>query len=750
MQRLPARKLATQVAGCASLLAAFAAAAQVPAARVPAPQEPATIDAQSIEGISGLEVTARGGVEFRQGDFEVYAEYLKFNREFGRLEAEGGVRIAEGADRFFGPRLRYNTTTRTGALEAPTFLIRRNQTARGGAERIEFLGPDRYRLSGAKLTSCEPGNDDWWIEARDLELDYTTAEGVARGARLRFLGATILGTPYFSFPLENRRKSGLLAPHYSQTTLRGAELTVPFYWNIAPEQDMTLTPTFMSKRGEQLKTQYRYLGASYMGEARVEYLPQDKLLGISRTGYSLQHEQRFTPALVGRIDMNHVSDDRYFVDLYSNVRQVSTGNLQRDGYLQYARDFGGTGLSMQARVQRFQTLQDPLAPIVPPYHRVPQLNLMAARSDMGGLFDAALPLEYARFRHDTLVQGERVSANPVLSMPIIAPGYFFTPRLGARHARYSLRGTAPGQPETQTVSLPWLSVDGGLVYERSAQWFGERLTQTLEPRLFYVYAPYRDQSQLPLFDTTLADFNYAQLFSENRFVGGDRFGDADQVTWAVTTRLLNERGEERLRGTIGQRYYFDGERVGLTAASTLRVSSESDWLASVGGRFARAWSFDNTVQYNPRDSRAEAYGLQLRYAPQPAKVLNLSYRYNRGEVLRQVDVSGQWPIHGGWYGVGRYNYSVYDRRLLEGLAGLEYNGGCWVFRVVYQQAQAATDVTSKAILFQFEFNGLGQIGSNDTLTMFQRNVPGYSVTNPRDQSLAPPGGQRALPFEQVY
>ncbi|MDH3318405.1 MAG: LPS assembly protein LptD, partial [Betaproteobacteria bacterium] len=199
-----------------------------------------------------------------------------------------------------------------------------------------------------------------------------------------------------------------------------------------------------------------------------------------------------------------------------------------------------------------------------------------------------------------------------------------------------------------------------------------------------------------------------------------------------------------------QRYHFNTERVGLTTSSALRVSSESDWLASVGGRFGRAWTFDTTVQYNPRDSRTEAYGLQLRYSPERAKLLNLSYRYNRGEVLRQVDVSGQWPIYAGWYALGRYNYSLYDRRLLEGLAGLEYNGGCWVFRAVYQQAQAATDVTSKAILFQLEFNGLGQIGSNDTLTMFRRNVPGYSVTNPRDQSLVPPSAQRALPFEQAF
>ncbi len=749
MQRFPARKLASLVAGCASLIAALVAAAQTPAPQMPAPQEPATIDAQSIEGISGLEVTARGGVEFRQGEFAVYAEYLKFNREFGRIEAEGGVRVAQGADRFFGPRLRYDTTTDTGVLEEPSFIMRREQTARGGAERIEFRGRNRYFFSGAHFTTCEPGNDDWRLESSELELDYTEDEGVARGARLRFFDVPILGTPYFSFPLENRRKSGLLPPHYAQTTLRGGELTVPFYWNIAPEQDATITPTFMSKRGEQLKTLYRYLGRSFNGEVRVEYLPEDKLLGRSRTGYSVQHEHRFTPALTAKVDMNHVSDDRYFVDLFSDVRQVSTGNLQRDGYVQYARDFSGTGISLQGRVQRFQTLQDPLAPIVPPYHRVPQLNLGVTRNDMGGLLDAALPIEYGRFTHPTLVEGERSLVNPVLAAPLTAPGYFFTPKLGARHARYELSRTAAGQPERQTVSVPWFSLDSGLLFERDARWFGERLTQTLEPRLYYVYAPFREQSQLPLFDTALADFNYAQLFSENRFVGGDRFGDANQITWALTSRLLNERGEERLRATVGQRYYFEDERVGLTAASVLRTSSESDWLASAGGRFAQHWTFDGTMQYNPRDARTERYGLQLRYAPEIAKVLNFSYRFNR-ELVRQWDLSAQWPVQAGWYAIGRYNYSLRDRRLLEALGGLEYNGGCWVFRAVVQRVQAATDVTSKTILFQLEFNGLGQIGSNETVNLFRRSVPGYSVTNPRDRTLVPPSVQPQLPFEQTY
>jgi LPS-assembly protein len=743
MQRLQARKPAPVSARFAPLLFALCASAAAQQA-----EEPVTIDAQSIEGISGLEVTARGGVEFRQDATSVYADYLKYNREFGRLEAEGGVRLTQDGDRFTGQRLRLDTTDFTGVLEQPSFLMRRGQTARGSAERVEFLGKDRYRLGRGFFTTCEPGNDDWYFTASEVDLDYNEQTGTMYGARLHFFDVTILGTPYASFPLENRRKSGVLAPQFAQSTQRGTELGVPFYWNIAPEQDLTVTPVYMSERGEQLKGHYRYLNERFSGEARGEYLPEDRVLGVARSGYSWQHEHRFTPSLLGRLDLNRVSDDAYFVDLYSQVRQVSTGNLPRDGYLQYNGSFGKTSLFAQGRVQRFQTLQDPLNPIVSPYHRVPQLNLSVTRNEIGERLDATVPAEYVQFSHPTLVEGARSTLAPVLGAPLLSPGAFFTPKGGARLVSYDLEGTAPGQLERQDYSIPWLSLDSGLVFDRATEWFGAKLTQTLEPRLYYVYVPYRNQDQAPLFDTALADFTYAQLFTENRFVGGDRFGDANQVTWALTSRLLGSGSEELLRATIGQRYYFENERVGLTPTSTLRTSTESDWLASIGGRFA-SWTFDTTMQYNPRESRTERFGASLRFMPELAKVLNLSYRYLRDQ-QDQVDVSAQWPLRAGLYGVGRYNYSLRDDQLLEGIAGMEYNGGCWVFRAVYQRLQASSTVTSKAFLFQLEFNGFGQIGSDDTLTLLRRNVPGYSISNPQDQTLVPPSARARLPFQQVY
>ena len=561
----------------AALVVAAPAAAQDADSQAPGAS---VIDAEVIEGVADLELTARGDAEIRRGDLSIFGDLLRYNREFGRAEAQGGVRLQSGADRFFGSRLQYNTLDDTGVLEEPGFLLQRDRLARGSADRLEILGRSRYRMSNATFTTCRPGQDDWRLEAESLELDYEAEEGYADSPRLRFFGVPILGAPFASFPLENRRKSGLLTPYYAQTTTRGLEFGVPYYWNIAPERDLTLTPVYMGKRGLQLKNQLRYLDRRYAGELRLEHLPDDRELGDSRTGVSLQHAHSFGRRLNASLDYNKVSDDRYFVDLASQVKQVSLTNLPQDGVLTYSGSLGSAPYSVQARVQRFQTLQDPLAPIVPPYHRVPQLSFGTAFNGLGGLLDATLPLEYARFEHRTLMEGSRVAFSPTLAAPFLFPSWYLTPRAGVRHTAYRLDPLAGER--SPALSVPWFSLDSGVNFERDARWFGESLTQTLEPRLFYVYAPYREQSHIPLFDTALADFNYPQLFTENRFVGGDRFGDANQATLALTSRFLHANGQEAFRATIAQRYYFENERVGLTPASPLRSSTESDVLAAIG------------------------------------------------------------------------------------------------------------------------------------------------------------------------
>jgi LPS-assembly protein len=334
-------------------------------------------------------------------------------------------------------------------------------------------------------------------------------------------------------------------------------------------------------------------------------------------------------------------------------------------------------------------------------------------------------------------------------MPFLAPAWFVTPKVGLRAANYNLDHTDPGAEMSPHATIPWASLDSGLVFERSARFFGETLTQTLEPRMFYVYAPYRNQDAFPIFDTALADFNYTQLFSENRFTGGDRFGDANQLTLAMSSRFLSANGQEALRATIGQRYYFDDERVGLTPTSPLRTSKASDILASVGGRMFRYWTFDTTAQYSRLQQETERYSVSFKYTPEVAKVLNASYRFTRGTV-RQIDLATQWPVAAGWYAIGRYNYSFLDGRLLEGLAGVEYNAGCWVFRAVVTKVQAATQVAATGFFFQIEFNGVGQVGTEDVVGLLSRNIPGYTVTNTRNPAAGVPSMQRPLPFQQVY
>ena len=701
---------------------------------------PIILDADRIEGVAGKDTTARGNASLRRGGLSIRADSLIFHEENEEVEALGSVRLQRSGDTLSGPALRYSIRDATGLFEKPEFTLtpraktgQQPVSARGQAESIEFLGENQYRVKDGFFTSCKPGDDGWLVRADELDLDFTREVGTARGGSVYFEGVRILAAPSFDFSLNNQRKSGFLPPSIGITGKSGPELAVPYYINLAPNYDLTLTPRYMEKRGLQIAEQFRYLQKYYSGEFKAEVLPQDRAADRGRSAMTLVHSYNRDGSLVGGLNLNKVSDDNYFRDLATRINITSQATLPREGFLTYNGKWWDTGsYSATARVQRFQVLQDPDIPIVVPYGRTPQLTLSTLRQDIGG-FDVGSSAEFVDFSHPTLVIGTRTTVSPSLSFPVITPGSFFTPKVGASATRYSL-GHTEGQPDTITRVLPIYSIDSGLVYDRETQALGQAATQTLEPRLYYVYIPYNDQSQIPLFDTAIADFNYAQIFSENKFSGGDRINDASQLTAAVTSRLLlPSSGEEVLRGTFGQRYYFKDQRVTLTPADAPRTYSASNLLAALSGRVSQHWSIEAASEYDQRDHRTERLTLAARYRPEGLKTLNLSYRYLSGDITRtgpikQIDLSAQWPLVGHWYGVGRFNYSLSDSRIVEGIGGLEYAADCWTSRIVVQRFALTAGTSSSSVFLQLELNGFSRLGSNPLETL-KRNIPGYQRIN---------------------
>lgn len=718
----------------ALLFCAAAAQAQEPRLRPPvlrpAADAPVTITADRIEGYANKETSASGNVELRRDNVSIHAERLLYLYATDEVQASGGVRLERDGDRMSGTGLRLRVHDNVGQFDQADyeFGLRSRSgyapvRARGKADVIKLESKDKYHLENATFTTCKPGQEDWYLKVGELDLDMTRDLGVARRGRLVFKDVPIVYLPWVDFPLHNQRKTGFLPPSIGSSGKSGLEISTPFYLNLAPNRDLTITPRELSKRGLQLTAQFRYLERSYDGDARIESMSNDRVRNTSRYATTIQHNQRFGSNLAGYINLNKVSDDNYFRDLSSRINITSQTSLPRDGMLTY----NGGWWTATARAQRFQTLQDPANPVVEPYGRLPQFTLNAARQYVGGV-DLALASEFVKFYHPTSVVGNRLMLYPSASLPLILPGAFLTPKLGFHSTGYNLERNAAGTPDTIRRALPIASVDGGLTFERDASFIGQKFRQTLEPRLYYLYVPARDQSRIPLFDTGLADFNYAQIFSENLFNGSDRIADANQLTMAVTTRILSpSSGQEVLKATIGQRHYFQNQQVVLNSATAARTDKTSDFLAAVNGRISRYWTLDSALQYNPHLNVVERLGLAARYQPETAKVLNLGYRFTRGS-LNQIDVSAQWPLGGGWYGVGRYNYSTRDSRLVESLGGFEYNGGCWIGRVVLQRFAAATGTSTSAVFVQLELNGFSRVGSNPLETL-KRNIPGYGRLN---------------------
>jgi len=703
---------------------------------------PLFFEADRVQGHQDQDTEAEGNVWFRKRGQAVSTDWLRYDKAADELAAQGNVRMELGADVVEGARLRYNLESDRGFMESPRYTLHkssepggpralfRETDARGTAERMLFEGPGQYRAERAEYTSCGPGNDDWYLRAGDLQIDKERDVGVARDASIVFLGTPIFYSPYLSFSLHQARKSGFITPHYGSTDKGGAEITIPFYWNIAPNRDATVAPRIMTRRGVLVDGEFRYLEPNYLGEARAEVLPDDRVRnGEERWAYFIRHNHTLPSGWFGALNLLRVSDDTYFTDLSTQIAVTSQVQLPSDLTIGRGGTWGGaSSYGLSALVQRWQTLQpDPLQPVTPPYDRLPQITLTAARQEvLRSDFD--FYGQYTTFDHPTLTTGTRVLAYPSLSVPLQAAYASVTPKLGVNLTRYLIDANTAGFTD-QSRTVPIFTTDSSVVFERPTTIGGAPFLQTLEPRIFYVYIPFRDQNGIPVFDSAQQDINFTTIYSENQFSGWDRINDANQLTFGVTSRFIGtDTGAERLRVGIAQRFYFETQQVTLPGTPA-RTSSSSDLLAAVSGAVAPHLRAEAGLQYSTISSQMQKFNIGARYQPLPGRVLNLTYRETINS-LRQADFSTQWPVGRGWTGLARWNYSLRDERTLEGLLGAEYNGDCWSLRVVAHRFATTTQETSTTFFLQLELNGVSRIGSNPMDTL-RRNIGGYARLDPR-------------------
>jgi LPS-assembly protein len=731
----------------------------VPHTTLPDEALPTFIAADQIAGKTDVEVAADGNVELRRRGTVMDSDRLTYWQATDEVEAEGNVNLFNEGAQVNGPKLRMKMGETTGFFEQPIYSIRQPKTGtppvlwtageepdeknlttgQGYATRLDFEGKGKYRLTDATYSTCTPAegsSPDWFARTANLRLDYDEQVGTANNATVYFKGMPLMYTPWMDFALNNQRKSGLLTPTFGSTTRGGLEYTQPIYWNIAPNMDATIAPRLITRRGVLWNGEYRYLEPNYSGTFQGQLLPNDRLEDKRRSAFSLNHVQNFGYGITGSLDISNASDGTYFSDLGNNSAIIAQTNLLRQGTLNYSASWW----SASVLAQSYKTLQDPALPtVLTPYQRLPQINVNAERSDLPFGLDFVFAGEHVNFRNASSVspldgtpipEGRRVTLYPQISLPLQTAAFYLTPKIGVHSTRYQLENQALGTPDKLTRNIPIASIDSGVVFERPSEWFDTALTQTLEPRLFYLYIPSREQSQIPVFDSALADFNFAQIFAENRYSGGDRIGDANQLTGMLTSRLLDpETGAELLRAAFGQRLYFTTQHVGLPGEK-LRTDRQTDLLGSFSGQVLPKTYIDTSVQYNTRQSVMERLNIGGRYQPEIGKVLNAGYRYTRDQ-LGQVDVSGQWPFANGWHGVGRYNYSTREKRLIESVVGLEYDGGCWVGRVVVQRLATQVGRVNNSLFFQLELNGFARLGSNP-LELLKRTVPGYGIINRPD------------------
>ena len=575
------------------------------------------------------------------------------------------------------------------------------RSARATAEQVVVRPEGLISLNEIMFTTCPEDDLDWQLFGRGLEIDRAAGFGRARNVRLRFKGVPILWAPYFSFPIDDQRKSGFLAPQISERDRTGFDLTVPYYLNLAPNYDLLLEPRYMEDRGLQVRTRFRYLLPTSDGQLNFERIEDDDQLDRSRHFVHLEHESRFGSRWQLDTFIDDVSDSAYFEDMGDSLGVISQTHLDRFVDLAYF----APRWSIVSRVQEYQTIDDLIVVSDYPYELRPQMLFQGRWGDRIVGFDSTI--EAVDFDRSVGVTGWRLDSTQELSLRFARAGMFLTPAVAMRQTAYRVDDAAPGQNRSPSRALPVSSLDSGMRFERDAgrdrSWI-----QTIEPRLLYVSIPYEDQSDLPIFDTILPDFNLVQLFSKYRFVGGDRVADTDRVSVGVTTRLIESAsGRERINATIGQTRFRAPPRTMLPDEPALD-SRRSNYVAELGITLSQKWNLDVGYQWSGETEETVRAETRFEFRPESDRLLGVGYRM-RKDVLEQGDLSLIWPVGERWRVIGQYSYSLLEKEPLERFAGLEYEACCWRLRVTSRRyIVRSTGETDNSISIQLELSGLSQ------------------------------------------
>ncbi|MGH8280432.1 MAG: LPS-assembly protein LptD [Gammaproteobacteria bacterium] len=710
-----------------------AASARATPAPATASANPTThVSADSLKGYVHGESLLTGKVQATQGGKQLSADTMRYNSNTGATQAYGDVHFRSSNLRLHGPQADYNFNKSSGTFQDTQFSLPQRH-GRGNAKLVRALDPNHDLLFGVHYTTCPVGRHDWMLNAPDLELNQAANTGVGHNVTIEFFGVPIFWTPYINFPLNDARKSGFLAPAFGYATSTGTDISVPYYINLAPNYDATFTPRIITKRGMDLGGEFRYLTDSSKGQIDLSFLPHDRLASSEdlpnqeRGLLNFSNITSLAPGWSFNSAYNWVSDNLYFQDLGDSLATIATTTEERHAAVSYGAPM--SDWTFLAQVQDWQIVDPAITASEYPYKRVPQVLLGWQSSPSLGNAQFSWNSEFDQFQQDGRIGAARVDTEPSASYTLGNAAYYFTPSAALRITDYNFDQNLPvGMQNSLTRTTPIVSLDSGLFLQRD--WDDGNYVQTLEPRLFYLYVPYRNQTQIPIFDTVQPQFSFLQLFADNSFDGADRQADANQVSYALTSRWLNaSSGSQLLEADIGQIRYFRDRDVQLPGVAP-QTNLFSDVVGDLNLNLNQDWSASYGQQWNPTTRQTDIAAIGVQYHPAFHHVVNLAYRYNRQLNMKQTDLSFAWPLSHRWSVVGRWNYDVQNRQTLETFAGFEYDSCCWAFQVVHRRYITTTGKADSSIFFQLQLKGLTSIGRH-LEDFLQNGILGYSDSTPQ-------------------